>query len=341
MEEFAKRIARYVAHRMPDAENVEVTEIQRIHGGASRETYRLRASYSDDGAERARGLILRRDPSGSLIETDRASEFNAYRAFHGSDVPVPEPLWLEEDPAWLDRPFFVMEEISGCEASPSALLGPPYLEHLERIGEQKWRILGRISRTDPAVLGPDGGRGSVSPADTWKRELDYWEGVIDEDELCPQPIARATIRWLRRHPPAPARRLSVVHGDFRTGNFLVDPEGEIRAILDWEMVHVGDPLEDLAWSINRIWCWARDDRVGGLLSRDRAIAIWEESSGLVADREALHWWELFSSVKALAIWVSSGREYLDGPNRDPVLAFTAWWLPNSQDRAMLETLQRL
>jgi aminoglycoside phosphotransferase (APT) family kinase protein len=116
MEEFGKRIARYLAHRMPEACDVEVQEIQRIHGGASRETYRLRASYTADGAEQVRGLILRRDPPGSLIDTDRANEFNAYLAFHKSEVPVPEPLWLEEDPAWLDRPFFVMEEISGCEA---------------------------------------------------------------------------------------------------------------------------------------------------------------------------------------------------------------------------------
>jgi len=341
MEEFGKRIARYLAHRMPEACDVEVQEIQRIHGGASRETYRLRASYTADGAEQVRGLILRRDPPGSLIDTDRANEFNAYLAFHKSEVPVPEPLWLEEDPAWLDRPFFVMEEISGCEASPQVLLMPPYAEHLERIGEQKWRILGAISRSDPEAVGLAEAMEHVSPDLAWKRELDYWEGVIDEDEISPQPIARAAIRWLRRNPPPPAQKLGVVHGDFRTGNLLVDPEGTIRAVLDWEMAHLGDPLEDLAWSINRIWCWARDDRVGGLLPRERAIAIWEEASGLVADPEALHWWELFSGVKGLGIWVSSGREYLDGPNRDPVLAFTAWWLPNSQDRAILETLGRL
>ena len=64
--------------------------------------------------------------------------------------------------------------------------------------------------------------------------------MIDEDELTPQPIARAAIRWLRRSPPPHPRRLSVVHGDYRTGNFLFDAEGRIRAILDWEMCHLGD-----------------------------------------------------------------------------------------------------
>ena len=78
-----------------------------------------------------------------------------------------------------------------------------------------------------------------------------------------------------------------------------------------------------------------------LLSRERAIELWEASSCLKADPAALHWWEVFSGVKGLAIWISSGREYLEGPNRDPILGFTSWWLPNSQDRAILETLGRL
>ena len=59
------------------------------------------------------------------------------------------------------------------------------------------------------------------------------------------------------------------------------------------MCHLGDPLEDLAWGLNRIWCWARDERVGGLLPKEQAIGVWEASSGLAADRTSLHWWELF------------------------------------------------
>jgi aminoglycoside phosphotransferase (APT) family kinase protein len=337
-----ERIARYAEHRIPDSERATVEEIHRVHGGASRETYRvrLRVQRKDGGTEELR-WVLRRDPVGSLIETERRNEFEAYRAFHGTSVPVPRPLWLEEDTRWLDRSFFVMEEVTGCEASPQAILAPPYSDHLEKIGEQAWQILGEISRTDPNEVGLADRMAAVAADACWKRELDYWEGVIDEDQPCPQPIGREAIRWLRRNPPPPAQKISVVHADYRMGNFLVDPDGRIHAILDWEMAHLGDPVEDLAWSLNRIWCWARDDRVGGLLSRDRAIGIWEKASGLVADPDALHWWDLFSSVKALAIWLSSGHEYTTGKNQDPVLAYVAWWLPNSQDRCILETMGHL
>ena len=342
MAELSERFAAYVSHRWPDARDVSVEGLVRIHGGASRETYRLVLRCRRGAAEEEHRLILRRDPPGSLIETERAVEFRAYAAFHGTAVPVPAPLWLEEDTRWLERPFFVMEEVRGGEASPQALFAPPYSAHLERIGERKWTP----ARRDPPrrPRGPRHDRGAAEAAPStrcWRRELDHWEQVIDEDELEPQPIARAGIRWLRRHPPRPAARLAVVHADYRTGNFLVSPEGEILAILDWEMTHLGDPLEDLAWSLNRTWCWARDGRPGGLLPRERAIAVWERASGLRADPEDLRWWEVFSSVKGLAIWISGAKEYSSGANSDPVLGFTGWWLANSQDRALLETLGHL
>ncbi len=341
MEDLARRFARYVEQQIPGAADVRAARIARIHGGASRETYRVRVEYARDGVREERGLILRRAPPGSLIETDRKVEFAAYKSFHGTSVPVPEPLWLEEDTRWLDRPFFVMREIEGCEAGPQALLAPPFAAHHERIGQAKWTILGAIARTPPAATELAAVLDPVSPADCWRRELDHWERVIDADALEPQPIVRAAIRALRRAPPRPPEATAVVHGDYRTGNFLVDPQGQIRGVLDWEMAHFGDPLEDLAWSINRIWCWARDDRVGGLLPRERAIGIWEQSSGLLADRGDLRWWELFASVKAQAIWLSSGREYRDGKSRDPLLGYVPWSLTNAQDRVILETMGKL
>jgi aminoglycoside phosphotransferase (APT) family kinase protein len=341
MQALAEAFARYAQHRLPDASDFSVTGIQRIHGGASRETYRLALEFHRDGQAHSQRLILRRDPEGSLIETERATEFQAYQAFQSSDVPVPEILWLEEDTSWLERPFFVMREVSDCESSPQVILLPPYAEHVAHMGQQKWSILGAISRADPEDLGLTKHLERVAPDACWRRELAHWEGVLDEDELQPQPIGRAAIRWLRRHPPPPAQKLCVVHGDYRTGNFLVDREGTIRAVLDWEMTHLGDPLEDLAWSLNRTWCWARDERPGGLLPRPEAIRIWEEASGLAAPAPALHWWELFSSVKALGIWISSAKEFATGRNHDPVLGFTSWWLPNSQDRAILETMGHL
>ena len=341
MASLEERLADYIRLKMPQAREVRVDQLEQISGGASRQTYRFRLSHIEDGQARERALILRRDPAASLIDTDRKIEFAAYRAFFNTPVPVPEVLWLEEDSRHLGSPFFIGVELRGFEASPGKILMEPYASHHREIAEQKWSILGEIAKQDPVRLGLVGTMEAVARDQCWARELDYWEGVLDSDELIPQPIMRAAIRWLRRNPPPPAQKVSVVHGDFRTGNFLFDESGRIHGILDWEMAHLGDPLEDLGWSLNRVWCWARDDRRGGLIPREDAIRIWERASGLKAEPAAIHWWELFATVKGQGIWVSSAHAWETGENKDPILVLSSWSLMNSQDRAALELMRRL
>ena len=334
------RLASYIAGRMPEAKAVIVSHLERISGGASRETYRFRLTYTADRQSHTRQLILRRDPPASLIDTERRVEFEAYRAFADSAVPVPKMLWLEEADGPLDHPFFIAEELTGFQAAPQMLFAGGYDAVLGRVAERKWTILGEIARADPLALGLD----KVMPVPEldacWRRELDHWEAIFDSDEAEPQPIARAAIRWLRANPPPPAQKLSVVHGDYRTGNFLFDEAGEIHGVLDWEMAHLGDPLEDLAWGFNPIWAFGRG-LAGGLIDQDEAIAIWSRASGLEADPQALHWWTLFNCVKGQGIWVGSARAFIDGGNREPIMVYPAWWLTNAQDRAILKVMGKL
>ncbi len=334
------RIAAYMAAQMPDATDVAVRDLSRISGGASRETYRFVGAWTQGGQARERKLILRRDPPASLIDTERRIEFEAYRAFHGTSVPAPEMLWLEEGDGPLDHPFFIAEEIAGFQAGPGLLWADPYLGTHAKLAQRKWTILGEIAKADPVANGLAQIMPAVAAADCWNRELTYWEEVLNDDEAEPLPIIRAAIRWLRANPPPPAQKVGVVHGDYRTGNFLYDTEGQIHGILDWEMAHLGDPLEDLGWSLNPIWTFGRG-LAGGLVPDAQAIAIWERASGLTADPTALHWWTLFNCVKGQAIWVSSARAWLDGGNREPIMVYPAWAMTNAQDRATLHVMGRL
>jgi aminoglycoside phosphotransferase (APT) family kinase protein len=338
MGDLASRLTAYLSARIAGARDLRIEDLSRIFGGASRETYRFTARWHQEGRPFERGLILRRDPTSSLIETERALEFAAYQAFHGSGVPVPEPLFFETDPSWLERPFFVMEEIAGCQASATSLAAPPYVNLLDKIGEQKWRILGRIARTDVSATAL--GRSLQAPKanECWRRELAHWEKVLDEDELGPQPIVRAAIRRLRHGPPPSAGHVGVVHGDYRTGNFLYDETGEIRAILDWEMCHLGDPIEDLAWAMTPLWAWPDASKPGKLIARDRALALWQDESGLTIDPKALAWWELFSCVKGIAIWTSSAREFADGKSRAPIMVAAAWYATDIHNRVLVDML---
>ncbi len=325
----AERISAYL--KATQGRETRVVGLERIYGGASRETWRV--TLEEGGA--SRGFILRRDPPSSLIDTERTTEFAAYRAFHKTVVPVPEALALEQDETWLERPFFLMEEV--VNAGPASVLqSEPYGEHAGAIGAQFFGILGEIAGADPRALGLDW---TAPAADAcWSAELDKWEKVIDEDEREPQPIARAAIRWLRRNPPPPAQKISVVHGDYRTGNFLFAGD-RIAAILDWEMAHLGDPLEDLGWALDPLWSHDNPARPAGMCARADAIAHWEKASGLKADPAALRWWDMFASLKGLAIWISAAAEVHDGTNTDTVNAFSGWYCLAYHNQVIATRLQ--
>ena len=171
--------------------------------------------------------------------------------------------------------------------------------------------------------------------------MDYWAGVIDADQVHPQPIASAAIRWLRQNMPPPAQKLSIVHGDYRTGNFLFDPTDGIKGILDWEMCHLGDPLEDLAWSLDPLWSWGEPHLAGRLLPPGEAIGIWAAESGLTVDRQAFNWWRVFVAIKALAIWISSSEDFEQGTSHDAILAYAGWVMTDRQNRILLDYLSPL
>jgi aminoglycoside phosphotransferase (APT) family kinase protein len=336
MKELEDRLATYLRAKL-GAPDLTVANLARIPGGASRETYRFRARYKRDGKLVDRGLILRRDPPASLIETERTTEYRAYDAFHKLGLPVPEPIALELGSAALERPFFIMAEVENC--TTGGIMSPdPYGPHRESVGRQFYTVMGKIAAADPNAIGLADFDGPKDMRGAAMHEVARWEKVIDEDEREPQPIVRAALRWLKRNPPPPAQKISVVHGDYRTGNFLIDDNGKIRAILDWEMSHLGDPLEDLGWAIDPLWAGADPARPGGMIPRAEAIRTWEQASGLKADPKALHWWEIFASLKGAAIWISAALEYADGRNIDPVNAFSGWYCLSVHNKVLADRL---
>jgi len=138
----------------------------------------------------------------------------------------------------------------------------------------------------------------------------------------------------------PASRLSIVHGDYRNGNFLFEGK-HVTGILDWEMAHIGDPLEDLGWALSEIWCWEKKETPAYLIPRKEALGIWTQESQIEIDEDSLLWWELFACVKGLAIWISAGHEFSTGKNSDPVNLFSAWFPGDIHTEIILNKLENL
>ncbi len=330
----------YLARRMPDWRGITVSDLHRLPMGASRETFRFDLAYDDAGGRHAEKIILRRDPPASNVDSDRQHEYNAYKAVYGHGIPVPKMLLLEADPAHLGGAISLAEDMRGYHNSEYQIQGPEWRDKLPRLAEGMWTAMGKLAALpvetlDLAFMKPS------TPETTAIQELDHWEATLDKADLGAEPITRAAIRWMRRNPPPPAQKLAMVHGDFRAGNFLYDDNGELIAVLDWEMAHLGDPLEDLAWSMSRVLSFGKDERRSGVAPREDALRIWQAASGLEIDPAALHWWELMMCIKGQAIWNAGADAWRKSAEPQVIHAYAAWWLRNAQDRAILELMGKL
>ena len=230
---------------------------------------------------------------------------------------MPGVHFLELDPVWLDRPFFIMDMMPG-KPGHFWTSDDPFEGQAAAIARLFWQHLGQLAALDHGALGLEGLRNGSANAGFAALELAHWEAMLDAGEAVVEPIVRAAIRRLRREPPPPAAKPAIVHGDYRVGNFLFTPQdGRITAILDWEMAHIGDPLEDIAWALDAMWSMDR------YFPMEEGLAIWEQASGMAVDRAALDWWRLFACVKACGIWTTAEASFAAGRSREMVVALTA------------------
>jgi len=315
-----EQLEAYLRHKL-STDKVTVGNLRRITGGASRETWSFDARWWDKGSEVVQGLIVRRDPDASLLETERDLEYRVYQALADTPVPVPRVYWLELDSAWLERPFFVMERVDGGQALPQTLGSASYDTVRTAIGTRKAEILASIHRVDwqsrdLGFLEPPSLQSCASI------EIARWEHILDNQALDPEPILRAGFQWLKEHLPRSPERLVLVHGDYRTGNYLYTPDGRITAVLDWELAHLGDPMEDVGWLCMRSWRVGGSDDVGGVLDREEFFRLYEEHGGFEVDREAVRFWELLGNLKLAVILLTGSRSFCDGRTTNLLMAST-------------------
>jgi len=171
-------------------------------------------------------------------------------------VPVPRVRWCEDAPAVLGAPFFVMDYVEGETLARRLLRDAEYAPARAALPEQLATALARVHAIDldaPALGFLARPPAEASPAAV---ELARYESLFRALAPEPHPAFELALRWLAARLPATDRR-TLVHGDYRVGNVIFGPEG-LRAVIDWEMVHVGDPMEDLGWLCVRAWRFGAD-----------------------------------------------------------------------------------
>jgi aminoglycoside phosphotransferase (APT) family kinase protein len=227
---------------------------------------------------------------------------------------------VETDPAVFGMPFFAMDRVDG--AVPVQWQGDdrsvfPDDEARRRIGLDFVDTLAAIHAVDVAGTGLDAVIPGPGSADVATAEIDRWEAFLDDAVVVEVPLLRSAIAWCRAHR-ATSGRVGLCHGDYRIGNFMV-ADGRINAVFDWELAHVGDPVEDLAWAGLRLFR-GRSPLVSQLLSWDETLARYRERTGLVVDADVLRFWTVLGMVKAAAPHIRAARAFEDGRSDDLRLA---------------------
>jgi aminoglycoside phosphotransferase (APT) family kinase protein len=325
------RLERFIASRLEGADVVRVTRLERSTEGFSQETFVLDVDVGRNGRTERRGWVVKREPVAGLLEPyDLEPEFRVLHALSDDPLPSPPTPWFERDPAVLERPFYVMERLPGDVPIPAAradgtgpfddaeraALGPEVADALARLHGIPWR--GRFD-----FLGaPAPGRAAGT------RELARWEDRIRRSGLPVHPALAEALSWLRRSVP-PTDEITLVHGDYRLGNFLVVREGgrpRLAGILDWEMVHLGDPLEDVAWCASPLWR-AGTPWASALLAPEEFAARWAATSGRRLDAARLRFWDVLAIVKMCAIMLTGIQAFRDGRTADLRMAIFDHQLP--------------
>lgn len=227
---------------------------------------------------------------------------------HG--IPVPEPMFEFSPEDGLGRGH-VMRCVAG-ETLPKRLLNDPsYAVARARFIDQAAEILARLHRIDP--MEAEFLAGTADSRDPLAAQLERYDYYGE-----PHPALDFAFRWLAQNRPQGARRC-LVHGDFRNGNMIVDETG-IKAVLDWECAHLGDPMADLGWLCTRSWRFGFNDRpAGGFGTRDALYAAYEAAGGGPVDTAAARWWEIFGLLRWAMLNVMQVHGHLSG-RRSPVYA---------------------
>lgn len=237
---------------------------------------------------------------------DKVTEARVQSAAFEAGVPVARILFALAPEDDLGEGF-VMERLEGESIPQKILRKPEFGPARGLMTAQCAEILAQIHRVDTSPV-------ANLPELSVATQIARYEAIY-RDSGALLPVFELALRWLRCNDTGePVKRL--VHGDFRIGNFLVDPETGINAVLDWELAHLGDPMEDLGWLCVNSWRFGnRDKPVGGFGQREDLYTAYEAASGETVDASRVAFWELFGVFKWGVMCLFMTQGHLNGEER--------------------------
>ena len=277
-----------------------IDDLHQLSGGASRETWQFSA---DD-----RPLILQRQRGGDV--RDMGLEVAVLRAAHAGGVPVADVIASSTEHSDLGGSYMVLAHVEGETIARKILRDDAFAAARQRLTRDCAVALARLHAIPPATV----------PGLAATDQIEQYRTVLDTVGR-PHPTFELAFRWLEAHRPSPGSnaRTCIVHGDFRLGNLMVDANG-LAAVLDWELAHLGDPLEDLGWLCVKAWRFGSSHPVAGVGEYDELLTAYAAEAGIAVDAEAVRWWEVLGTLKWGIMCIMQSEAHLSGASRSHELA---------------------
>jgi aminoglycoside phosphotransferase (APT) family kinase protein len=283
-----------------------IENLRALTGGASRTTW----AFDAVTGEQRRSLILRTSPPDD-VHAGMELEARSQAAAAAAGAPVPRVLVAADSPAAIGNPFLICDEING----------ETIVRRIQRQLDDadghagRARLLGQCAQALAAIHRANADDPSLTRGDQlleWRERLDVMGDTTATFEW--------GFRWLAARRPRSSPAV-LVHGDFRMGNLIVEGS-ELAAVLDWELVHVGEAYEDLAWFCIRAWRFGAPASLGagGLGSIEDFLDAYELAGGATVDRVAFHWWLVLATLRWGVICRHQAERHLSGQARSVELA---------------------
>jgi aminoglycoside phosphotransferase (APT) family kinase protein len=283
-----------------------IAGLKRLSGGASQETW----SFDGTGPKGTTPLILRRAPNGTTVQRSAtavplATEAKVIRLAEKAGVPVPPVPYVLQETDNLG-PGYIMGRVEGETIARKILRDAEFANARPKLARQCGRILAKIHAIDKAQVSDL----TVVPP---RVQFDQYRTIYDTYDY-PHPVFEVAFKWLeQRLPETP--ELTLVHGDFRNGNLMIGPDG-VRAVLDWELTHIGDPAEDLGWICVNSWRFGETHKtVGGFGDVSDLLAGYAEAGGKNMTAERVKFWEMFGTLKWGIMCMTMYQAFATGSDR--------------------------
>ena len=274
-----------VARRRLGAEGIG--GLRRVTAGATQEVWQFNAT----GGGREEKLILRRAPGGTRVSENAIgleTEAALIEAAAAVGVPVPPVRHVLTAEDGLGHGF-IMGFVEGETLGGRIVRHESFAKARETLAFECGQVLARLHTMDPADFP------KLKRSDPADLVAQWREGYLNSG--LPRPVFELTFRWLEANCPPKPEHPRLVHGDFRNGNLMIGPDG-VRAVLDWELAHVGDPMEDLGWICVNSWRFGVEDKpVGGFGQREELWAGYEAAGGAPVNRARAKFWEVYGAMR--------------------------------------------